>query len=191
LAFLRSIFSPDEPPALSHGKVMLRAPRIDDFEEWLALRIRSRAFIEPWEPLWTEHDLTSHGFRQRLRRYHHQAKHDAGYAFFIFERRDGHLLGAITVSNVRRGVAQMCTVGYWIGAEFARNGYMTDALQAVTQHAFDTIGLHRVEAACIPANRASIALLAKCGFQQEGLARNYLKIAGKWQDHLLFSKIDG
>ena len=99
------------------------------------------------------------------------------------------MLGALTLSNVRRGVAQMATLGYWIGAPFARQGYMTDALQALLPFAFDHLHLHRVEAACLPRNDASIALLRRAGFEQEGLARSYLKINGAWQDHLLFARL--
>jgi [ribosomal protein S5]-alanine N-acetyltransferase len=189
MAFLSSIFPAEEPAALVQGRVLLRQPRMEDFEPWAALRERSRAFLEPWEPQWGEHDLTSYGFRQRIRSYGQQVRRDAAYPFFIFNSEDERLLGAITLSNVRRGVAQMCTVGYWIGEEHARRGYMTDALEAATQYAFTDLGLHRVEAACLPANVASMALLKRSDFVLEGLARNYLKIAGKWQDHLLFARL--
>jgi [ribosomal protein S5]-alanine N-acetyltransferase len=189
MAFLSSIFSADNSASLAHGHVMLRQPRMDDFEAWADLRRMSREFLEPWEPLWGDYDLTPYGFRQRIRNYSQQAKRDAAYPYFIFHRRQGHLLGAITLANVRRGVAQMCTVGYWIGEPHARQGFMTDALEAAVLHAFTGLALHRVEAACLPSNAASIALLKRGGFQLEGLARDYLKIAGTWQDHLLFSRI--
>jgi [ribosomal protein S5]-alanine N-acetyltransferase len=189
MAFLSSIFSADTSTGLVLGQVMLRPPRMDDFEAWTHLRRSSREFLERWEPLWGEHDLTSYGFRQRIRNYGQQAKRDTAYPYFIFHREQGHLLGAITLANVRRGVAQMCTVGYWIGEPHARQGFMTDALEAAVMQAFSGLALHRVEAACLPSNAASIALLKRSGFQLEGLARNYLKIAGIWQDHLLFSRI--
>ena len=114
---------------------------------------------------------------------------DMAYPFFIFSGDEKTMLGALTLSNVRRGVAQMATLGYWIGAPFARQGYMTDALQALLPFAFDHLHLHRVEAACLPRNAASIALLRRAGFEQEGLARSYLKINGAWQDHLLFARL--
>ena len=109
---------------------------------------------------------------------------------FLFSTSEqDHLLGAITASNIRRGAAQMCSVGYWIGKPHARQGYMGHALNALVGHAFNGLGLHRVEAACLPSNQASIALLRRCGFSEEGLARKYLNIAGKWQDHLLFARL--
>jgi len=88
---------------------------------------------------------------------------------------------------VRRGVTQCCTMGYWIGAKFARQGYMTNAVKALVPFVFKTLGLHRIEAACLVDNEASKNLLARTGFRQEGLARRYLLINGAWADHLLFA----
>ncbi len=189
MAFLSSIFSPESTSVLERGHVLLRPPRMEDFDEWAGLRAQSREFLEPWEPLWSEHDLTPYGFRQRIRTYAQQMRRDSAYPFFIFHRGEGHLMGAITLSNVRRGVGQMCTVGYWIGQSHARQGYMADALELAVDYGFGNLGLHRIEAACLPSNAASIALLKRASFSLEGLARNYLKIAGIWQDHLLFSRI--
>ena len=112
---------------------------------------------------------------------------DLGYAFFIFRRSDDVLLGGITLSNVRRGVAQVGSLGYWMGEPFVRRGYMSDAVAAIGQFAFHDLTLHRVEAACLPCNEASQKVLLRNGFVQEGLARKYLKINGVWQDHLLFA----
>ena len=102
-------------------------------------------------------------------------------------REDDALLGGITLANVRRGVAQSCTFGYWIGKPFARLGYMTEAVHGACGFSFDHLRLHRVEAATLPHNTASQGVLRKSGFREEGLARSYLKIDGKWQDHRLFA----
>lgn len=187
MVFLRSPFAQDQPPALLHGRVMLRYPSLNDFEEWVKLRQASKNFLNPWEPLWSDNEYSKFNFRARIKHYQQQVKSDVGYPFFIFHHEQGHLLGAITASNVRRGVAQMCSVGYWIGEPFARQGFMSEALTALVEHAFGGLGLHRVEAACLPSNVASIGLLRRSGFVQEGLATKYLLIAGKWQDHLLFA----
>ena len=104
----------------------------------------------------------------------------------IVRRRDEQLLGGVTMSNVRRGVAQSATLGYWIAEPYARKGHMTEALECVAVFAFDRLGLHRLEAACLPSNEASRRVLQKVGFQQEGYARSYLRIGGLWHDHLLF-----
>ena len=108
----------------------------------------------------------------------------ATYAFLIFRRDDEVLLGGITLSNVRRGVAQSASAGYWMGKRYARKGYMAEAIRLTLDFSFDTLGLHRVEAACLPSNTPSLNLLLKSGFIREGVARRYLRINGTWQDHV-------
>ena len=114
---------------------------------------------------------------------------DLAYPFFLFEIDSDNIVGGITLSNVRRGVAQSCALGYWIGAPYARKGHMTAAVTAVIPYVFKTLQLHRLEAACLPFNEASVRLLKRSGFNEEGFARRYLRINGKWQDHLLFGLI--
>src|SRR5260370_599577 len=108
---------------------------------------------------------------------------DQGYNFFIL-RDDEALAGGIGLTNLRRGVAETGSLGYWIGEPFARQRYMTAALPLVLDFAFDRLRLHRVEAACLPSNVPTRALLLRTGFQQEGSPRDYLPIDGKRQDHL-------
>ncbi len=189
MVFLRSPFAQDSEPQLYHGRVMLRQPTLADFEEWVELRRASRDFLLPWEPQWSENEFSRFNFRARIKHYQKQARDDVSYPFFVFHHEGEQLLGAITASNVRRGVAQMCSVGYWIGQRFAKQGYMSEALAALTTHAFGNLSLHRIEAACLPTNTASIKLLQRNGFMQEGIAHKYLQIAGVWQDHLLFGRI--
>ncbi len=191
MAFLKSPFAPELPPVLRNSKVMLRAPDMGDYEPWAALRLASRDFLTPWEPLWPSNDLSRTAFRGRVKRYWSDIENDLAYPFFIFTGDGRTILGGITLSNVRRGVAQMATLGYWIGAPFARQGYMTRALRLTLPFAFEHLQLHRVEAACLPDNHASITLLMRNGFAREGLARRYLKINGRWQDHLLFAHLGG
>jgi ribosomal-protein-alanine N-acetyltransferase len=114
---------------------------------------------------------------------------DLAYPFFIFDIATDELVGAITISNIRRGVAEMGSLGYWIGHQYARRGLMTDAVRAVLPYAFSQLGLHRMEAACLPSNEPSRRLLLRCGFVQEGYARGYLRINGIWQDHLTFARL--
>jgi [ribosomal protein S5]-alanine N-acetyltransferase len=191
MAFLRLPFAPEMPPVLNGGPVTLRVPEVGDHAEWADLRMRSRAFLMTWEPSWPPDDLTRAAFRGRIKRYVRDIALDHAYPFFVFCGDDAVLLGAVTLSNVRRGVAQSASLGYWIGAPYARNGYMTAAVQTIVTFAFASLHLHRVEAACLPSNAASIALLRGCGFGEEGLARSYLKISGTWQDHLLFARVSG
>jgi ribosomal-protein-alanine N-acetyltransferase len=189
MAFLRSPFAADPPPSLRDGRIMIRVPEMSDYEQWAALRAASREFLAPWEPVWPANDLTRTAFRSRIRQYWRDIDDDLAYPYFIFDQETGLLVGALTLSNVRRGVAQTATLGYWMGKPFAHQGYMTGAVRLMLEVAFRHLALHRVEAACLPHNQASIALLTKCGFAQEGLARGYLKIAGAWRDHLLFARL--
>lgn len=189
MAFFRSTPSTDVFPSVHGEGVYLRAPQFSDFGEWAALRETSRGFLTPWEPVWPADDLTRSAFRRRLRRYAEDIRTDLAYPFFIFDRRNNTLVGGLTLANIRRGVAQTGSVGYWIGAPFARQGFMTRAVRAVIPFCFDALRLHRVEAACIPTNAASIRLLEKTGFRREGYAREYLCIDGVWQDHLLYARL--
>ena len=169
--------------------VSLRPPRASDYTEWRELRAASRAFLQPWEPTWPADDLSRAAFRRRLIAYARDREAGAAYPFFVFRDIDGALSGGITLSNVRRGVAQMGSVGYWCGKPYARNGHTLAAVRALGEFAFRTLGLHRLEAACIPENAPSRRLLAKAGFAEEGFARAYLKINGVWRDHVLFGLI--
>jgi ribosomal-protein-alanine N-acetyltransferase len=168
-------------------RMLLRPPERGDWEEWANLRGESRRFLAPWEPSWSPDSLTRGAFRRRLQRYAVDWRTDQGYSFFLFRLEDGALVGGIGLSNVRRGVAETGSLGYWVGERFARKGYMTQGLQLVLTFAFHRLKLHRVEAACLPHNGPSRSLLTKSGFHEEGYAREYLCIDGRWQDHVLFA----
>ncbi len=179
----------DHDLRLEGDTVRLRPHRASDFAEWASLREVSRAFLQPWEPTWPLDDLTRGAYRRRLTAYAQDMERGSAYPFLIFRRGDGALVGGITLSNIRRGVAQMGSIGYWVGAPFTRRGYTVDAVRTVTEFCFGRLRLHRVEAACIPTNAPSQGVLKQAGFQQEGLARDYLKIDGVWRDHLLFGLV--
>lgn len=176
------------PPSLRMvgERVLLRPPERGDWEAWAALRGESRRFLTPWEPNWSADALTRAAFRRRLQRGVIDWRTDQGYSFFVCRVEDGALVGGIGLSNVRRGVAETGSLGYWVGERFARRGYMTQGLQLMLAFAFQRLKLHRVEAACLPHNAPSRGLLLKTGFREEGYAREYLCIDGRWQDHVLF-----
>lgn len=165
----------------------LQIPVMADFAGWVSVRAHSQTFLKPWEPTWPKNDLTRSAFRLRLRHYQRDRREGHAYPFFIRREADDALIGGITLSNIRRGAAQTGTTGYWIGMDYQRCGYMQCALTALTRYAFHELGLHRVEAACMPDNLASINLLRKCGFAEEGFAKSYLRINGQWRDHVLFA----
>src|SRR5258708_6352044 len=130
-------------------------------------------------------------FRRRLRRYAEDQRADSSYAFFLFRKSDHALVGGLTLANIRRGVAQAGSLGYWTGEPFARRGLMSGAVSALVPFAFSSLRLHRIEAACIPTNAASIRVVGRSSFVREGYAREYLCINGMWQDHLLFARLSG
>jgi [ribosomal protein S5]-alanine N-acetyltransferase len=189
MAFFRSTGFAEAVTAIEGERVVLRSPQVSDFVEWAELREESAEFLQPWEPIWPVDDLTRSAFRRRLRRYADEQRSDQAYSFFIFRKSDGRLVGGITLANVRRGVAQSGSIGYWVGRPYARQGMMSAALQVIVPFSFSTLRLHRLEAACIPTNMPSIRLLEKSGFQREGYARQYLCINGIWQDHLLYGRL--
>ncbi len=185
--FLSSIGHQIDGVRIEGDAVWLRPPKAADFEDWSRVREKSRAFLVPWEPVWPADVLTRASFRRRLKRYAQDARDDRGYSFFIFRQDDNALVGGVNLSHVHRGVSQSCSMGYWMGEPYARRGYMSDAVSATVSFIFEELGLHRVEAACVPANVPSRDLLRKVGFHEEGQARKYLKINGRWEDHILFA----
>ena len=179
---------------LSADRVVLRRAQDGDWPAYANVRQASRAFLEPWEPTWPPDALSRTSFTHRVRRYAEDWQKDSGYSFIIFERHDDSnfgrsddtLIGGIGVTNIRRGVAQAGTLGYWMGSTYAGRGLMGEALGAVLEFCFTELALHRVEAACLPHNERSKSLLKRHGFDQEGYAEKYLMISGEWRDHLLF-----
>lgn len=172
---------------LDGPRVTLRAPRRGDCEAWIALRRGSRDFLQPWEPTWPTDAVSNTAFHRRRAQLLAEWREDTGRGFLIFRRTDEALLGGVTLSNIRRGVADTANMGYWTGAPYARQGYMTEAVSCILDFAFGELRLHRVEAACLPDNDASRALLLKSGFVEEGVAREYLKIDELWRDHMTFA----
>jgi ribosomal-protein-alanine N-acetyltransferase len=175
------------PARLEGQAVFLRPPQVDEWDAWAGVRSESRDYLSPWEPTWPSDALSESAYIRRLRRLTTEWKSDEGYSFHISARDTGQLIGGIGLTQVRRGVAQTATLGYWVGQKFARRGYTTEAVGLIVQFAFQTLRLHRIEAACLPENIASRRVLEKSGFVREGYARQYLMIAGDWRDHLTFA----
>ena len=145
---------------LETDRLTLRAPVHSDFRDWSTLRAQSQDFLTRWEPTWAGDHLTRKSFTNRV----------------YWAQR--------AVSN---GTAQAGTLGYWIGAPHARQGYMREAILALVHHAFQKMDLSRIEAACLPENAASRGLLERSGFKYEGVAQSYLQINGRWRTHVLYS----
>jgi ribosomal-protein-alanine N-acetyltransferase len=190
MAFLRTPQTADPATHVRGGGLLLRAPEHGDYSAWADLRGASREHLVPFEPQWARDELSYGSYRRRLKQYQRDRAEDQSYAFFIIRDGDERLIGGLTLSNVRRGVSQSAALGYWIGQPFAGRGYMTEAVRTLLPHAFESLHLHRVEAACLAHNAASMRVLEKAGFEREGVARRYLKIDGRWQDHVLYAALE-
>ncbi|GLQ52918.1 GNAT family N-acetyltransferase [Devosia nitrariae] len=177
-----------ETPVLRGPHVLLRLPQMRDYEPWYALRRQSRDFLKPFEPRWSEVDLGQRVYAARVRRARQEALDGTDYSFLIFRMDAGReeLVGGLTLSNIRRRAAQFVNLGYWMGQPHAGRGLMTEAVATVIPFAFDTLDLHRIHAAFLPDNTASRRVLEKNGFVEEGFAKHYLQIDGRWADHVLF-----
>ncbi|MBB5538698.1 GNAT family N-acetyltransferase [Rhizobium giardinii] len=187
----RSVFrflsrQPD-PVEIANATYLLRLPKASDYRQWYQLRSESRAFLEPWEPTWRADEMTESAFRSRVIRNEQEFASGQAVPLFIFLRAQDQLVGGLTIGYIRRGAAQCCMIGYWMGERHAGKGHMAEAVKLAIPYIFSSLQLHRIEAACIPENQRSIRLLEKAGFQREGYLREYLKINGQWRDHLMFS----
>ncbi len=174
-------------PVISGPEHFLRLPQMADYAEWRILREESFSHLQPWEPSWGADDLSRRAFKQRVERNQREYSMGSALPLFIFSKHDDALLGGITIGQIRRGAAQCCMIGYWMGEKHSGKGHMRAALALVIHHIFTQLRLHRIEAACIPDNERSLGLLEKAGFQREGLLREYLKIDGRRREHILMS----
>ena len=170
-------------------RMTLRPPQHADFRPWTSLREESAEFLVPWEPTWASDHLSRKSFTNRVYWAQRSLASGSAVPMFLIRREDEELLGAITLDNIRRGPAQAGTLGYWIGAPFARQGYMTEALAAMREHAFRMLDISRLEAACLPDNTGSRRLLERCQFKYEGVAQAYLQIDGRWRNHVLYAAL--
>ena len=170
-------------------RMALRSPVHGDYRLWAKLRRESQPFLSPWEPQWSRDHLSSRAYRNRVIWAERAIRQGEAYPLFLFRQKDGQVVGGVTLSNIRRQPAQAGTLGYWVGEAYAMQGYMTEALEAMRDHAFSSLELSRLEAACPPDNVASRRLLERCGFKYEGVAQAYLQIDGRWRNHVLYASL--
>ena len=173
------------------ARLSLRLPEHRDFREWAKLRHESKAFLSPWEPIWAADHLSRASFTNRVYWSQRAVKNGNAVPLFVFHKEAGQLVGAITLDNIRRGPSQVGTIGYWVGQQYARQGFMSEAIIAMVAHAFGALDLSRVESACLPNNLASRGVLEKAGFKYEGVAQSYIQINGRWRNHVLYAALRG
>lgn len=161
--------------SIAGENVVLRAPTKRDGAEFIALnRTSKRLHRGLVSPPTTPEQFAA--FLQRSRR-------EDTVCVFICLVANGSIVGAINLSQIFRGGFQNAYLGYYIGARYAGQGYMTEALKLILSYAFRQLKLHRLEANIQPDNAASIALVKRAGFTREGFSRRYLKVCGRWRDH--------
>ncbi|MCH2137375.1 MAG: GNAT family N-acetyltransferase [Phycisphaerales bacterium] len=171
-----------------HGdRITLRAPRVTDAGDVLAVRHRSRAFLGPWIPMMAPEDDHLRSCKAQIRHQRNQWRNDQAYALVVADRRTDRFIGRVTFTEVVRSVFQNAALGYWIDVEYAGRGLMSEALSLALGVAFGSMGLHRAQAAIRPHNVASLALARRCGLRREGLAARFLFIDGEWADHEIYA----
>lgn len=160
-----------------------------DCEVLAELQVRNRDFLSPWNPTRTEDYFTVEGQRADVEAA--LVRHGRGDAMpWVILDDDGAVAGRLTLSGITQGPFQSCSMGYWLSEDRTGKGLATEAVRAAVASAYTELELHRVQAETLVANVASRNVLAKTGFQQYGLAPKYLKIAGAWQDHLMFQHLN-
>jgi ribosomal-protein-alanine N-acetyltransferase len=157
------------------SRVLIRDLTSDDRDELIALNRASRRFYEGW--------VSPPTTLEQFAAYLERCRHDDFASFLVCRKNDGAIIGAVNLSQIARGNFQSAYMGFYVGAPFAGQGYMVEALRLVLEYAFGELKLHRLEANIQPDNATSIALIKRLGFALEGYSRRYLKIAGRWRDH--------
>lgn len=171
-------------------RLVLRAPRHGDIGHYRhALRI-NREHLASWLPAPlpgsdpTSLTAVSRNVIANLREW----KRGEAFCWLMFDKGgDDQVIGRIRVGGVMRGAFQSAYVGYWMAEQHQGRGLMTEAVRAITRYCFETIGLHRLQAAIMPNNPASMRVIEKARYRREGIAQRYLQIAGRWEDHVLFA----
>ncbi|MEV0954125.1 GNAT family N-acetyltransferase [Promicromonospora sp. NPDC050249] len=164
--------------------VTLRELTKDDAEAVARAYVRNREHLAPWEPARPEAFYTEEWHKEHL--WAQVLENSTGRALYTVLEVDGEIVGRLNLTDIVRGAFENGHVGYWLDARFTGQGLMTRAIEALVEHARDELGLHRLQAATLPHNEASQSVLTRVGFERIGFAPGYLRIAGQWQDHVLF-----
>lgn len=163
-------------------RLELRILNEDHAEQVYNYFVRNKEFLSEWESQ-READYYTIDFQSNLLRTEYN-KIERGDMFKIWIFSDDRVIGSVALNNIIRGIFQSAHLGYRMDKDELNKGYMTEALKAVISEAFSELKLHRLEANIMPRNKASIRVVEKLGFYNEGLAIKYLKINGKWEDHI-------
>ncbi|WP_435171797.1 GNAT family N-acetyltransferase [Paenibacillus glycanilyticus] len=172
---------------MNKSGIYLRMLEPEDARPMLDLKLRNRAFSQPFEPIRGDEHYTLEEQMKDIGNGISAAQQGTAYIYGVFLTETDELIGRIALTSVTRGVFQNAYMGYFIDQAHNGRGYATAAVEEMVGIAFHDLHLHRIQASVMPINGRSLRVLEKAGFRQEGLARRYLKINGEWEDHLLFA----
>ncbi|AMM16765.1 alanine acetyltransferase [Burkholderia sp. PAMC 28687] len=182
------------PDGLAAKRVVLRRADLQQAEAMLAYRVTNRTHLEPWEPSRDACFYSTQAANERAMQMEHAMAEGTALHLLIFsnaaDAADNALIGDCHFTNIVRGPFQACNLGYSIDQRYEGRGLMHEALGVALDFVFDAYKLHRVMASYRPENERSGRLLARLGFEHEGLAKAYLKIDGKWADHVMTSRVN-
>ncbi len=174
---------------LETERLLLIQPTLHDAQHLLQYALRNREVLAEWQPLRSESYFEIAYWTKHIELIAGDSDRGSSYSFALVERSDptGVILGQCTLSNIVRGVFHAAYLGYSLDRDHWRRGLMREALERLIRYSFDDLKLHRIMANYMPRNERSGRLLKALGFSVEGYARNYLQIAGVWEDHILTS----
>ncbi|MDO3412191.1 GNAT family N-acetyltransferase [Saccharibacillus sp. CPCC 101409] len=158
-----------------------------DIDEMLELELRNKEFFSRFSPVRDDSFYTREAQEKRIRTMAEAARHDERYQFTVRERESGRLVGVTDLTGIQRGSLQGAWIGYFMDRSCNGKGYMTEAVRYTVRYAFEVLALHRIEAGVMPHNEPSLRVLAKAGFEREGISRKNVKINGRWRDHVLLA----
>jgi ribosomal-protein-alanine N-acetyltransferase len=159
----------------------------DDADAYVDVLSRNREFLQPYEPARPAGYWTLDEQRRQLEQAAREVAAGTGFAFGVYDRADGALVGRVALANIVLKAWQNATLGYWIDAERNGRGLATESSKLVLRFAFGDAGLHRVQAGVMPSNGRSIRVIEKLGMRFEGVAERYLSINGVWEDHRMYA----
>jgi ribosomal-protein-alanine N-acetyltransferase len=169
-------------------RLILRTGTAHDALRVLEYFERNRTFLGPYEPAQPPDFYTKPWLKKMILNDARAREAEEALRFWLFLKEEPEtVIGSVRFSAVVRGAFQSCFLGYRLDGDLEGRGYMTEALKASIPYAFQQLRLHRIEANVMPWNIASRRVLVKLGFREEGLAKRYLKINGKWEDHVHFA----
>ena len=182
-------------PTLMSGPLLLRPWERSDFRQWRDIQDTNKIHLTKWEPEWPDAPTTQKEFDRRCTALERMARRAQGLYLLITlrseEREQETIIGGISLNDIRSAPFQSATMGYWLAQSHTGKGYARNAVNLVTQYAFEKLAIKRVSASAHVQNTPSHNVLTACGFHKEGLAHSYLRVNGIWSDHYLYARISG